>query len=187
MDPTSSQNTRLSAVERNRSWLWKLARLVSLRRFGKVLTPLKVVYSRKPALIPISAAIDWVRERKLHLDSQLRFLVLVRTSQLNDCSFCHDLVKAQAIRAKLGVEKFGALHEWDKSELFSGRERVLLAATEELCKTHDLSEETFAALKEHFSDDDIVEIIWLCASETYFNIMAHSLRIPSDRLAQPRT
>jgi AhpD family alkylhydroperoxidase len=178
---TPHQDTRISSKESN-FWLWKIARWLSLRRFGKVITPLKVIYSRVPSLLIIAALIDRVREKQLHLNPELRFLILVRTSQMNQCSFCNDLIKAQAIRAKLGPEKFAALQEWETSEAFSKQERLILAATDELCQTHDLKDTTFTALKEQFSEREIIEIIWLCASETYFNIMAHSLRIGSDRL-----
>ncbi|MCX8072109.1 MAG: carboxymuconolactone decarboxylase family protein [Candidatus Binatia bacterium] len=128
----TKQEPRIGGLEKGNSWLWKFARWLSIRRFGKVITPLKVVYSRKPALIPISGLIDYVREKKLRLDQDLRFLALVRASQVNQCSFCHDLVTAQAIRAKLGTEKFAHLLDWRTSPAFTHREKALLAAVDDL-------------------------------------------------------
>jgi hypothetical protein len=45
-----------------------------------------------------------------------------------------------------------------------------------------VADETFSALREHFSDEQIVAITWLNAVENYFNLLNAPLGIESDGL-----
>lgn len=49
-----------------------------------------------------------------------------------------------------------------------------------LAKT--VSDETFEDLKKYFTEQEIVEITWINASENYFNLMAKPLGLTSDEL-----
>ena len=54
-----------------------------------------------------------------------------------------------------------ALSAWKESPLFSKKEKALLAATDEITQVSNngLSENTFQELKEHFTDNEIAQII----------------------------
>ncbi len=173
---------RLSPIERPRSLVLRLAYWISRRRFGRVITPLQVIYARRTALIPLTAYIDLVREKKLSVDPAVRMLVTTRVSQLNGCAFCHDLNLARAVQERLGYERFLDLDDWRESHAFNERERAALALADEITRHHDLSEPTFELCRRYFSDREIVELVWLCAVENYFNMQARSLRIGSDGL-----
>jgi alkylhydroperoxidase family enzyme len=103
---------------------------------------------------------------------------------LNNCTFCADLHLAQAVQAKLGRERFRDLPDFASSPHFSERERAALAYTEEITRQRKVSDATFARLRSHFSEKEIVELTWLNAVGNYFNLMAVPLELESDGLEE---
>jgi alkylhydroperoxidase family enzyme len=173
---------RLVPVERPTNPLLRLAYRLSEKQFGKVIGPLKVIYSRKPRLLVLAAQIHRTLEHGLSLEPSLRLLVQAQAARLNGCAFCDDLALAQAVRARMGPERFQALEDFRGSDLFTAREKAALTFAEEATRTRDVSEETFAELRRHFEETEIVELAWVNAVENYFNLQAHPLRIGSDEL-----
>ena len=173
---------RLTPVEHPANPLMRLAYRLSTRRYGKVLMPLKVMYARKPRLLMIAGQMARTMEG-LSLDPSLRMLVQVYASRLNGCTFCQDLILAEALRHKLGRERFDALAEYRTSPLFSDRERAALALVDDATGARRVSDATWAALRAHFSETEIVELVWANAAENYFNLQATALGIESDGLA----
>lgn len=174
---------RLAPIERPRGVLMRMAYRISRSRFGKVISPLKVIYARKPSLLALSLHMQRVLEHGLSLPPGLRLLVQAQVARLNGCTFCHDLALAEAFRLRLGGERFAALAEWRAGELFTERERGVLAFAEEMSVEHAASDATFAALRTWMSEEQLVELAWLVAMETYFNRMAAALGVESDGLA----
>lgn len=174
--------SRLSPIERPANPLLRFAYWMAKRQFGKVITPLKVIYARKIRLLPIATQIQRTMEGGLSIDPSLRLLIQVQTSQLNGCSFCEDLALATAVRHRIGPERFGALSEFRASNLFTDRERAALAFTEASVRDRHVSDEIFTEVRLHFSETEIVELAWIAAAETYFNVQAHALGIGSDEL-----
>jgi AhpD family alkylhydroperoxidase len=161
----------------------RLVYRIARHRYGKVLMPLRVIYSRAPALLFIGLLIEWIREHAVTLGPELRALIGIRVSSWNHCDFCSDLERAQAIREGIGTERFRDLDRWRDSAVFSARERAALAYVDDILDDGQVEDATFAALQVHFSEREIVELTWLQASEKYFNMLAHPLRVPSDDLA----
>lgn len=173
---------RLPAVERPPNPLLQLAYWFTKRRYGKVIAPLKVIYARKPGLAVIAQQITGTLERGLVLEAELRLLISAFVSQLNGCAFCSDLALAQAVQKRLGTERFRALAEFRDSGLFTERERAALRFAEEATQHRKVSDATFAGVREHFSDQEIVELTWVNAVENYFNLQASVLELGSDEL-----
>jgi alkylhydroperoxidase family enzyme len=173
----------LSPIENpSGSWL-KLAYKASAKRFGKVIGPLKVIYARKPGLMVLALHIQRTMEHGLSLEPSLRRLVQTQAARQNGCTFCEDITLAEAVRQRIGTEKFAALAEYRTSPVFTERERAALAFVEEATMHRSVSAETVAALRAHFSEVEIVELTWLNAAENYFNLQAAVLGIESDGLA----
>jgi len=160
------------------------------RQFGKVMTPMKVLYPRMPGMMKLSYEIVKFETKGIRLEPELHYLVATLASQINGCGFCLDLGRAVAIRHHLGMEKFNALSEYRTSPLFSDQERAALAYVEEATRHKRVSDATFEALRKHYSESEIVEITWLNALENYYNLINLPLEIESDgfcALAQART
>jgi alkylhydroperoxidase family enzyme len=173
---------RLTPVEHPTNPLMRLAYRLSTRRYGKVLMPLRVIYARKPRLLMIAGQMVRAMEG-LSLEPSLRMLVQAQGARLNGCTFCEDLVLAEALRHKVGRERFDALAEYRTSPLFSDRERAALALVEDATGSRRVSDATWAALRANFSETEVVELVWANAAENYFNLQATALGIESDGLA----
>ncbi len=172
---------RLAPIERPRHPMARMAYKRFERRFGKVATPLKVIYARKLRLLPILMMIDRTADRGISLEPELKLLLFTFVDSQNGCSFCEDYRQAQAVQRQMGMARFGALPDYRTSDLFTGREKAALAYAEEAVKG-EVSDETFGELRRHFADTEIVELTWLVAVETYYNVMKRALDISSDGL-----
>jgi len=173
---------RLEPIEKPKGLMMRIAYWMTQRQFGKVLTPMKVMYSRMPGVLKPSYEIQKFEAKGIRLEPGLHFLVATLASQINGCGFCVDIGRAMAIREHLGMEKFDALSEYRTSPLFSDRERAALAYVEEATRHKRVSDATFEALRKYFSEREIVEITWLNAVHNYYNLINIPLGIESDGL-----
>jgi AhpD family alkylhydroperoxidase len=172
----------ITPIEKPGNPFLRLAYRLSQRQFGKVITPLKVIYARRPRLLLLAAQIARTMERGLSLDPSLRLLVQVQAARLNGCAFCEDLALAHAVRERMGPERFQALNEFRSSPRFTAREKAALAFAEEATRDRHVSEQTWAAVRVQFTESEIVELAWANAAENFFNLLAHPLGIGSDEL-----
>lgn len=173
---------RLKAIENPANFLMKFAYWWSKREFGKVIMPMKIIYARKPKLMWIANKIYQTQEKDFSLDESLQLLIQTQVSMLNGCAFCNDILLAQAVRKKLGAEKFFALGGDIETKSFSEKERAVIRFVDEYARNRKISDETFEILREFFSEEEIIEIVAMNAFEQYFNAFAVPLEIESDGL-----
>jgi AhpD family alkylhydroperoxidase len=150
--------------------------------FGKPLTPFRVIFTRLPRAIPSQLGIYWGLAGKQKIEPELQHLVQGHVAALNGCGFCVDIGRAFATYRGFALDKLDAVADWRTSPLFDARERAALAYVEEATRSRHVSDETFAALRAHFDDEQIVAITWLNAVENYFNLLNAPLEIESDGL-----
>lgn len=179
-----AKKMRLKPIENPGNILVKIAFWWSKREFGKVIMPMKIIYARKPKLMWIANKIYQFQEKDVSLEPSLRLLIQTQVSMLNGCSFCNDISLAQAVKKKLGAEKFFALSNdgETKAKAFSEKEQTVVRFVDEYAKNRKVSDETFAALRKFFNETEIVEIVAMNAFEQYFNAFAVPLGIESDEL-----
>lgn len=175
---------RLKPIENPRNWLVKIAYRWSRREFGKVIMPMKVIYARKPKLMFLANKIYQFQEKNVSLAPELRLLIQTQVSALNGCAFCNDISLAQAIKKKLGAEKFIALGDdvEAKKKVFSEKDQAVIGFVSEYAKDRHIRDETFENLQKFFSETEIIEIVAMNAFEQYFNAFAKPLEIESDEL-----
>jgi AhpD family alkylhydroperoxidase len=173
---------RITPIERPQGLLTRFAYWMSKRQLGKVMTPMKVVFARIPRTITSEFALVRVLEGGLTLDKGLQFLLQTHVASLNGCAFCVDIARAVAVRRRLTREKVEALGEYRSHPAYSDRERAALAYVEEATRHKRVADATFATLRTHFNEREIVEITWLNAVENYFNLINLPLEIESDGL-----
>jgi AhpD family alkylhydroperoxidase len=166
----------------NPGFVMRVVYRIARRQYGKVLMPLRVIYSRAPVLLLVGLLIEWIRSHALRLEPELVLLVGARVSAHHGCDFCHDLGAALALRRGIGAERFNELDRWRESAAFSPRERAALAWVDDILDDGQIEEATAAEARQFFSERELVELTWLQASETYFDVQAHPLGIPSDGL-----
>ena len=173
---------RLEPIEKPRGLMLRIAHWMSRRSLGAVPSSITVIYARAPKLATPGYQLVRTLEKGLSLDPELKLLILVQSSLLNGCSFCADLHQAQAARSKLGLGRFEALRDYETNDRFSERERAVLAYTEEVTRTRAASDASFDRLRQHASEQEIVEITWLNALANFFNLLAVPLQLGSDDL-----
>jgi alkylhydroperoxidase family enzyme len=78
--------------------------------------------------------------------------------------------------------KFDALEDYATSPMFSDAERALLDYVTELTRDKSVKDETFVRLRKHYSERAICEVVWLVASEHFYNMTNIGLNIHSDML-----
>lgn len=173
---------RLEPIEKPDGLKMRFVYWMMGRKFGKVMTPLKVVTARIPGSLGLNRKFQKFHANGIWLEPELKLMVGTLTSEINGCSFCVDLAQSEAIRENLGMEKFNALAEYQTSPLFSDRERAALAYAEEVTRHKNVSDATFEELRKHFTDREIVEITWLNAFQNYTNLVNIPLEIEPDGL-----
>jgi AhpD family alkylhydroperoxidase len=175
---------RLDTIENPSNPLMKIAYWFSKKQFGKIMTPLKVIYARKFPLLQFSMKIAKFEEKQNSLAPDLRLLIKIAAAAENGCSFCQDIALAQAVKGKIGTEKFIALVSGDreKQSAFTEKERAVLNVIWQYAAERKVSDENFADLKKHFSETQIIEILALNAFEQFYNALTIPLEIESDGL-----
>ena len=175
-------DTFLPPIERPSGLIMKLAYAMTRRQFGKVLTPLKVAYSRLPAAFAMFSAKIGKLDKQLSLAPELTLLLREQVAHLNVCHFCTDIGRSIVVKSSMDEAKFDALNDYAASPLFTDAERAALDYVTELTKEKQVSSDTFARLKQHYSERAICEIVWLVASEHFYNMTNLGLNIHSDML-----
>jgi AhpD family alkylhydroperoxidase len=177
---------RLQPVEHPRGLMLRVAYWMTRRKFGKVITPLKVVNARVPKSLRVSYEITRMMEHGFSLSRELQLLLHTHIAQVNQCGFCIDIAQAMAAsdggERRGALEKIGKLARYRSDPAFSDAERAALAYVEEVSRTKTASDGAFDELRRHFSEEQIAEITLLNAFENYYNLVNRPLGIESDGL-----
>jgi alkylhydroperoxidase family enzyme len=175
---------RLEPIDQPSSWLGRLMTVAMRWQLGKSITPARVIYNRVPRMWNVSWALLRLQTQGLRLDRELRFLIQIRAAMLNRCEFCQDIAKAFAVQQRIGLAKFRDLDRWAESPAFDDRERAALAFVDQATRQKSVDDATFAELRKHFDEREIVEITVLNAVENFYNLLNVPLEIESDRLLE---
>jgi AhpD family alkylhydroperoxidase len=98
--------------------------------------------------------------RKAHtVDDRLKNLVELKGAQMIGCEFCVDLGSQICRNSGFSDEELLALPRYRQSDLFTAREKLTLDYAVAVMRTPvEVTDELFARIKEHFSDEQLVEI-----------------------------
>jgi alkylhydroperoxidase family enzyme len=164
----------------------KLAYAVTRRRFGKAVTPLKVVYARLPISFALFSSKISELDKKVSLSPEMVMLIREQVARINVCLFCIDIARSIVIKDSMNEAKFDALENYRESSIFSDAERAALDYVTELTVHKKVEPHTFARLRDHFSERQICELAWLVGTEHYYNMVNIGLDIHSDMLCDIR-
>jgi alkylhydroperoxidase family enzyme len=174
--------TFLPPIEQPQGLMMKLVYAMTRRQFGKVVTPVKVVSARMPLAFGLFTAKISKLDKKLLLSPETVMLIREQVARINVCLFCIDIGRSFVIKASMNEAKFDALDEYSTSPFFSEAERAALDYVTDLTRDKNVDPETFARLKSHYSEREVCEIVWLVASEHFYNMTNIGLNIHSDML-----
>jgi alkylhydroperoxidase family enzyme len=182
--PPNQDEPWLAPIEHPRGLLMKLVYRMTRKRFGKVLTPLKVFAARMPIGFGKFTGQIAQLDRKLTLPKETAMLVREQVARTNVCLFCIDIGRWFTIQQSMNQAKFDALGDYRTSPLFSDKERAALDYVTLLTREKRMDPETFARLRQHYSEREICDIVWLVATEHVYNMTNIGLNIHSDLLCQ---
>jgi alkylhydroperoxidase family enzyme len=172
----------LTPIEKPKGLVMKLAYYFTRRQFGKVLTPMKVFSARMPAAFSLFYGKIGKLDKKLELRPETILLIREQVARLNVCLFCMDIGRSFTIKSSMNEAKFDALEHYRTSPLFTDAERAALDYATELTKDKQVQPQTFGRMARYYSERQICEIVWLVASEHFYNISNIGLNIHSDML-----
>jgi alkylhydroperoxidase family enzyme len=118
------------------------------------------------------------------LKRELALLIRHHVASINTCSFCMDIGIALAIKDNKQSEKFCHLDEFRTSPIYDIAEKAALRFAQELSVDRKVSDATFSAARQYFSERELVEIAWIVATEHYYNLMNVAFDVHSDNLCQ---
>ena len=174
------QGTFLPPIERPKGLMMKLVYAITRRQFGKVITPLKVFCARLPVAFGQFYGRISALDKKLLLRPETAMLIRQQVARINICLFCIDIGRYFTIKASMNQAKFDALGQYRTSSLFTDAERAALDYVTELARDKKIEPETFSRLARFYSERQICEIVWLVASEHFYNITNIALNVHSD-------
>jgi len=175
-------DTFLTPIEKPKGLIMKLAYFFTRRQFGKVLTPLKVHSARLPPAFGLFYTKISKLDKKLLLPMETILLIREQVARINVCLFCMDIGRSFTIKASMNEAKFDALEQYRTNPLFTDAERAALDYVTELTQDKKVSPDTFARMARYYSERAICEIVWLVASEHFYNMTNIGLNIHSDML-----
>jgi AhpD family alkylhydroperoxidase len=108
---------------------------------------------------------------RVEFDPRLRELVRIRASQLNGCAYCIDMHTKDARAIGETEQRIYALPAWRETAFFTQRERAALALTEAvtLVAQRAVSDEQYAEIAEHFSQDEMGALLGLIIAINAWN------------------
>lgn len=150
------------------------------RKYGQVLKP-ALIWARVPKLFAAVAILYGVLDRlSSPIDPALRSLITVRVSQINWCLFCIDINSSVLAKRTGSMKKVDALEQWQQSELFSPKEKIVLQYVEAITYTdQQVSNQLMDSLRKYFNEDEIVEITGLIAFQNLSSKFNSALDLPA--------
>jgi alkylhydroperoxidase family enzyme len=113
----------------------------------------------------------------------LRELAILRTAIVGDSKFeysQHSKVARMPEMGGLPDGKVAAVKNWTTSDKYTAAERAVMAATDELIGRNLIEDGTFAELKAHLNDEQIVELIFLITQYRAYGMMVRALHLEFD-------
>jgi alkylhydroperoxidase family enzyme len=178
------ETQRISGVEEDKAPLWiKPLFAGSKKVVGKVTGMLKV-QARRPGIAWFGNLTGLAIEKSGKFEKRIHVFVQFRAAQMVECAACIDIIPALGKKGNFVTEvELQDVANWEHSKILSERERVAIEYAEAVSKTPvRVSDDLFARLKKHFSDDQIVELTASIAFENYRARFNRALYIPSDKL-----
>ncbi len=121
------------------------------------------------------------------IEPPLRTLVKLRASLINGCAYCIDMHTKEARADGESEQRLYALAAWHEAPFYTARERAALAWTDAVTRVSEthVPDELFASVRQHFSEQELVDLTLAVVAINGWNRIAISFR-PEVGSYQPR-
>jgi AhpD family alkylhydroperoxidase len=159
----------------------ELARVFDVfRSRGHDVPALYRTLGNSPAMLQAWTDLAWPLRNDATTSRALRELIIMRVAQLTGAAYewlaHHDAARHHGV----GAEQLAALRHWRDSTAFSDEERDVLAMTDELVDSIEVSDATWAAVSARFQPGELVELTLTAAFYCCVSRMLRTLRMPVD-------
>jgi AhpD family alkylhydroperoxidase len=114
------------------------------------------------------------------IEKPLRYLVELRVSQLNGCSYCLDLHSNAARSVGVPQQLLDCLPAWKETDLYSERQRAALLWAEAVTQIENnhAPDALYEEVRGQFSEQEMADLTFAIAAMNAWNRLAISLRKP---------
>ena len=125
---------------------------------------------------PAIASMAKAKDDILSINDKLKALIELRVSQINGCAYCVDLHTIEARKAGETAQRLDCLTVWREVHFFDKAEKAALEWAEAITGivANGAPEHLYAALFEHFSETEIVDLTLIIAQMNAWNRLAIS-------------
>ena len=125
---------------------------------GSGIEPVEI-WAHQPKMMSGMGKFQQAVRRGSTVEVRLKYLVELKGAQMIGCEFCVDLGTQICRNSGFSDEELLALPRYRQSDLFTEREKLALDYTVAVMRTPvEVTDELFARMKEHFTDEQLVEI-----------------------------
>jgi alkylhydroperoxidase family enzyme len=125
---------------------------------GSGIEPLEI-WAHQPKMMSGMGKFQQAVRKGNSVDERLKYLVELKGAQMIGCEFCVDLGSQIWRNSGFSDEELLALPRYRQCDLFTEREKLALDYTVAVMRTPvEVTDELFARMKEHFTDEQLVEI-----------------------------
>ena len=112
------------------------------------------------------------------IDKEIVELVKLRVSQINNCAFCLQIHLNVSRKHSIAQEKLDLVATWEEAGIFSEKECAALAWAERLAHLAGgrVSDEDYAAVRQHFSEEEVVFLSVSIATINAWNRLGAAFR-----------
>jgi len=114
------------------------------------------------------------------LPAQLRELAIIRTGIVGESKFEYSQHLKVARLVGVAADKLAAIKSWALSDKFTPTERAVMQATDELVGRNLVEDDTFATLKQHLADDQIMELFYVIGLWRMHGMIVRALHLEFD-------
>ena len=169
---------RVSLIdEKNHQELADLIGKIRGARGGRLLNIYRLMLG-SPALANAWFELNQAVRYQTDLDGRSRELAVMRVAILNRTEY---VLRAHgpsyALKEGLTETQVDALGDWISSELFSAKQRALLAYVDAMTRDIDVPDAVFAELRKHYSERQAVEITMLVGAYNMLTRVVTALKI----------
>ncbi|HWX45686.1 MAG TPA: carboxymuconolactone decarboxylase family protein [Solirubrobacteraceae bacterium] len=151
--------TRIDVVPARKAGpLVKITYRMTRRQFGRMMDPV-AVYAHAPGLLLGYGMFEQASGKQRRVDERLKALAQLKAAAIVNCEFCCDIASALGRKEGVTEEQLLALPNYRESDLFNSLEKLVLDYAAAISRTPvRVSDELFAALREHFDERQLVEL-----------------------------
>lgn len=142
----------------------------AIERALGVLPNSTLTMARRPRVMAAFAELNAAVMNDGEVDGVLKQLVAAMVSSAAGCAYCQAHTSHVATQRGGEQEKLDALYDFETSDLFTEAERAALRVAHGAgCVPNAVTDEQMDALRAHYSDDEVIELVAVMANFGFLN------------------